>query len=198
MTKVLKALTSRAALVSALAFAIAMATISIVSAEDLGPAVGLKAPAIGTLPDQTGAPRAMAELMGSKGLVLVFFRSAQWCPYCQGQLISLNDGLPEIEKRGYRIAALSYDSTKILADFTAQRHIGYTLLSDPRSEIIDFYRLRDPQYPADSKAYGVPRPIIFVIDRDGVIKAKLFEETYRTRPPVSAITSTLDRLAGSN
>ena len=110
----------------------------------------------------------------------------------------MNDGLPEIEKRGYRIAALSYDSTKILADFTAQRHIGYTLLSDPRSEIIDFYRLRDPQYPADSKAYGVPRPIIFVIDRDGVIKAKLFEETYRTRPPVSAITSTLDRLAGSN
>jgi peroxiredoxin len=167
-------------------------------AEDLGPAVGTVAPSIGTPPDQTGKPRALSELMGSKGLVLMFFRSAAWCPYCQAQLIDMNGGRAEIERRGYRIAGLSYDQPKVLADFTEKRQIGYTFLSDPKSEVIDRYGLRDPQYPAGSFAYGVPRPIIFILDAQGVIKAKLFEETYKTRPPVSAVIAQIDVLGDTS
>ena len=47
-------------------------------AQDLGPAVGTKAPDIGTPSDQHGQPRTLASLMGAKGLVLLFFRSAAW------------------------------------------------------------------------------------------------------------------------
>jgi peroxiredoxin len=180
------------------AFLLVILLSPIASAEDLGPAVGTVAPSIGTPTDQTGKPRALADLMGDKGLVLMFFRSAKWCPYCQGQLLDMNTGVAEIEKRGYRIAALSYDSTKILADFTAQRSIGFTFLSDPKSEVIDRYKLRDPQYPAGSFAYGVPRPIIFILDTHGVIKAKLFEETYKTRPPVATVIAKLDALAATD
>jgi peroxiredoxin len=166
-------------------------------AEDLGPAVGTVAPSIGTPPDQTGKPRALADLMGSKGLVLMFFRSAAWCPYCQAQLIDMNGGLAEIEKRGYRLAGLSYDQPKVLADFTEKRQIGYTFLSDPKSEVIDRYNLRDPQYPPGSFAYGVPRPIIFILDTHGVIKAKLFEATFKTRPPVTAVIAQIDSLGAT-
>lgn len=173
-------------------------SLTAMAAEDLGPPVGMKAPDIGTPPDQTGKPRALSELMGKNGLVLVFFRSADWCPYCQRQLIDINGGLADIEKRGYKVAALSYDSPEILAAFTAKREIGFTFLSDPKSEVIDRYKLRDPQYPADNRAYGVPRPIIFILDSKGVIKAKLFEETYKTRPPVSQVVAKLDGLAGAN
>ena len=165
------------------------------AAEDLGPPVGSVAPSIGSPPDQTGQPRTMQQLMGSKGLVLLFFRSAGWCPYCQAQLIELNGGIAEIEKRGFKLAALSYDKPAVLADFTDKRHIAFTFLSDPNSEVIDRYALRDPQYKPGSMAYGVPRPIIFVLDPNGVIKAKLFEETYKTRPPVSAVLETLDKVA---
>jgi peroxiredoxin len=164
------------------------------SVEDLGPPVGVKAPDIGTRPDQTGKPRTLPDLMGKNGLVLMFFRSADWCPYCQAQLIEVNSGVAEIEKRGYRVAALSYDSPEILQAFTAKRHIAYTFLSDPKSEVIDTYKLRDPQYKPGSRAYGVPRPIIFVLDKDGVIKAKLYEESYKVRPPVTVVISTLDGL----
>jgi peroxiredoxin len=167
-------------------------------AEDLGPAVGTVAPSIGTPPDQTGTPRALADLMGDKGLVLMFFRSAAWCPFCQAQLMDMNTGVAEIEKRGYKIAALSYDAPKVLADFTEKRQIGYTFLSDPKSEVIDRYNLRDPQYPAGNFAYGVPRPIIFILDMRGVIKAKLFEETYKTRPPVSAVIAKIDAIDAGN
>jgi peroxiredoxin len=164
------------------------------AAEDLGPPVGTKAPDIGKRLDQTGKHRGLDDVMGPNGLVLMFFRSADWCPYCQAQLIDVNGGNAEIEKRGYRVAALSYDSPEILQTFTAKRHIAFTFLSDPKSEVIDLYKLRDPQYPPGSRAYGVPRPIIFILDRGGVIKAKLFEESFKVRPPVTAVISKLDEL----
>ena len=59
--------------------------------------------------------------------------------------------------------------------------------------IIDKYDLRDPQYKEGSLAYGVPRPIVFILSPEGVIKAKLFEETYKTRPPVEDILAALDK-----
>jgi peroxiredoxin len=166
------------------------------SAEDLGPAIGTTAPDIGTSIDQLGKPHRLLDLMGGNGLVLFFFRSADWCPYCQAQLIDVNGGVAEIEKRGYRMAGLSYDSPEILRAFTVKRHLTYTLLSDPKSEVIDRYKLRDPQYPPGSRAYGVPRPIIFVLDPSAEIKAKLYEESFKKRPPVTAVISKLDELGG--
>lgn len=42
-----------------------------------GPAVGDRVPDF-ALPDQNGSERRLAELMGAKGALLVFFRSADW------------------------------------------------------------------------------------------------------------------------
>lgn len=42
-----------------------------------GPAVGEKVPDF-TLPDQNGREWSLSQLMGSKGLLLVFVRSADW------------------------------------------------------------------------------------------------------------------------
>ena len=162
---------------------------------DLGPAMNAKAPDIGTPPDQTGTPRALASLMGEKGMVLFFFRSADWCPFCQAQMMDLNTAVAGIERRGYKMAGISYDSPAVLKTFIEKRNIGYTLLSDPKSVVIDRYKLRDPQYPPGNFAYGVPRPIIFILDKNGVIKAKLYEETYTKRPPATLVIETLDRLA---
>lgn len=78
--------------------------------------------------------------------------------------------------------------------FANKRNITYALLSDPKSEVIDRYGLRDPAYPPGNRAYGVPRPIIFFIDRSGTIKAKLFEETFKKRPPLSLVIETLDKI----
>lgn len=171
---------------------------SALSAEELGPPVGTTAFDIGTRLDQTRTPRVIADLMGKNGLILLFFRSADWCPYCQAQLIDVNGGTAEIEKRGYRVAALSYDSPETLAAFTVKRHITYVLLSDPQSEIIDRYKLRDPQYPPGNKAYGVPRPIIFILDSQATIKAKLYEESFKDRPPVSLVIAELDELGSGS
>lgn len=162
---------------------------------DLGPAVATKAPDIGHLMDQNNKPQSLSSLMGEKGMVLLFYRSAAWCPYCQAQLMDLNTGVGDIAKRGYSLVGLSYDAPQVLAAFTEKRSIGYTLLSDPGSKTIDLYGLRDPQYPEGHFAHGVPRPIIFILDRDGTIRSKLYEDTYKKRPPVGLVIETLDKLA---
>lgn len=164
---------------------------------DLGPSIGSRAPSMGAPQDETGKPRALETLVGEKGLVVFFFRSASWCPYCQAQLIDLNTGVADLAKRGYGLAGVSYEFPAVAAGFSADRDIKYPLLSDPKSEIIDRYNLRDPQYKPGSRAYGVPRPIILILDRNGVIKAKLYEETYKTRPPVGLVIETIDKLAVS-
>ena len=166
-------------------------------AQELGLRIGTKIPDIGTPSDQTGKQRSLSSLMGEKGLVLFFFRSADWCPYCQAQMMDLSTATAAIERRGYKMAGISYDTPEILSTFIERRKIAYALLSDPKSEIIDRYELRDPQYRPGSRAYGVPRPIILVIDRTGTIKAKLYEETYQKRPPATLVVETLDKIAAS-
>lgn len=46
-------------------------------ATGIGLAAGATAAAF-SLPDQSGQPRSLESLMGPQGLVLVFFRSADW------------------------------------------------------------------------------------------------------------------------
>ena len=163
-------------------------------AYDLGPPVGSKVPSIGMPQDETGKPRALETLAGENGTVLFFFRSAAWCPYCQLQLMDLNSGVADLAKRGYRLAGISYEPPAVDAEFVQKRGLKYPLLSDPKSEIIDRYKLRDPQYKKGSRAYGVPQPVIFILDRDGVVKAKLYEDTYTKRPPVKLVLETIDAL----
>ncbi len=160
---------------------------------DIGPAVGSKAPALHAT-DASGKAMTVKALAGKKGVVLMFFRSAKWCPYCQAQLLAMKAAPDALAARGYRLAAISYDAPAVLADFTAKRDINYVLLSDKGSTTIDAWALRDPQYKPDSIAFGVPMPGIFILAPDGTIRAKLAEQGYKTRPPLEAVLAAIDAL----
>lgn len=158
------------------------------------PAVGEKAPAVAGA-DISGKQRKLTALAGKKGTVLMFFRSASWCPYCKAQLIAMNDGAAApLASRGYTLVGLSYDDTAVLAKFAAERKVTWPLLSDPQSKVIDGWQLRDPAYPPGNRAHGVPRPAIYVIDKKGVIRARLMEDDYRKRPPVDVVLAAVDAL----
>jgi peroxiredoxin len=158
---------------------------------DVGPPVGAHIPAFFAR-DAGGKARTLGSVTGPKGVVLVFFRSSQWCPFCQVQLISLRDLTEPLASRGYRLAAISYQPPEELAQFALRRDIRYTLLSDKGSRTIDAFHLRDPQYKLGSIAYGVPQPSIFVIDPRGVIRAKLADEGFKVRPDNTAILAAVD------
>src|SRR5277367_480471 len=77
---------------------------------------GATAPLI-ALRDQTGRQQTLNTLAGPNGLLLLFFRSADWCPFCKGQLVNLEGAQKAFAAKGINVAAVSYDSPAILADF---------------------------------------------------------------------------------
>ena len=46
-------------------------------------------------------------------------------------------------------------------------------------------------------AYGVPKPVIFIIDPNGKIQGKLAMEGYRDRPPFEDVMAEVDRILGA-
>ncbi len=79
-------------------------------------------------------------IRGPKGALLVFFQSADWDFYSKWQLLDLQRSKEECDRQGLGIAAVSYDSVAILADFAKRKRITFPLLSDPQSRIIQSFR----------------------------------------------------------
>ena len=73
----------------------------------------------------------------------------------------------------------------MLKKFSDGAKITFPLLSDPESKTIDSYHIRNEA--AKGRAEGVPNPGTFVVDREGVIRAKLFLEGYRDRHTTEAL-----------
>jgi peroxiredoxin len=157
-------------------------------------ATGAKMPAAFAAKDAAGKPRSLASVAGKKGTVLVLFRSAKWCPYCQAQLKELKAAQADLGARGYNIVGLSYDAPETLAAFAQKTGINYALLSDEKSAMIDALGLRDPAYAAGSFAAGVPKSSTLIIDKAGVVRWKSVASDYKVRPQNSAILAAVDSL----
>ncbi len=181
-----------------------------VNVSKLGPQVGAAVPDFG-LPDQHGKTRTLRSVMGPKGAMIVFYRSADWCPYCKTQLLDLQAQYATLQKDGLGLVGISYDSQEILAAFSEQHGITFPLLSDVGSATIKRYGIlntvaeeglgpngKDPQVIAQVKLYvsanganerqrGIPFPGTFIVDRGGRVKARFFEDSYTVRNTVSSI-----------
>lgn len=161
---------------------------------DFGPAVGATLPAI-EAQDETGAVRTLASLAGASGTVLLITRSADWCPFCQQQMIGLEGIRGEIEQRGFKLAALTTDTVDELARFDDRREIGYPMLSDEQADIVRQLDLLDPTQPPNRRHNGLPVPTILILSPQGAVLAKLGDASYRVRPAPEVVLSTLDNLS---
>lgn len=139
---------------------------------------GVKAPEI-ALADQTGKPQTLSTLTGPNGLLLLFFRSADWCPFCKGQLVDLERAQKLFTAKGINVAGVSYDSPQVLAQFSQRKSITYPLLSDSGSKLIDAFGIRNVE--ATGTQAGIPVPGYYLLDKQGVIDKTFFEEGYINR-----------------
>jgi hypothetical protein len=95
--------------------------------------------------------------------------------------VQLDRKREEFEKRGIKVAALSFDPVAVLEHFSQRTGVKVTLLSDPESEVIRAFGVLNESVAKDNQAYGIPNPGDFLIDENGVVKAKFFEEKYADR-----------------
>jgi peroxiredoxin len=68
----------------------------------------------------------------------------------------------------------------VLAKFSDKHNISFPLLSDPGSKTINAYGLLNKE-AVGGRAEGIPYPGTMLIDKDGVIRAKLFLEGFKER-----------------
>ena len=188
----------------------------------LGPQVGEKVPDF-SLKDQYGNPQTLKSIMGPKGAMLVFVRSADWCPYCKTQLVDLQGGIEQVRKQGLGVATMSYDPVEILAGFTKQHGITYTMLADVGSVTIKKFGLLnpvpewaldpalkdDPQVQAEVQKYvsvvrpsaamvGIAFPGNIIVDTEGRVKQRFFEDFYIERNTVSSMMLKLGGAASNS
>jgi peroxiredoxin len=198
------------ALISAASVATSAQDVRRVNVSKLGPQVGQTVPDF-SLADQHGTKRTLQSIMGPKGAMVVFYRSADWCPYCKTQLLELQSQYDTLRKDGLGLVGISYDSQDILQAFSQQHGITFPLLSDVGSATIKRYGIlntvaeeglgpkgNDPDVIARVKLYvsanganerqrGIPFPGTFIVDRSGRVKARFFEDSYTVRDTVSSI-----------
>ncbi len=174
---------------SMVAFLIPVITLlaAVALAAEPGPQVGAKFPHELAAPDQSGKPQTLASLMGEKGVAILFVRSADWCPFCKGQLVDANRHAARFRALGLNVVSVSVDDVAKIAEFATSQKIEYAMLADPKGAINLSLGIRDEQYPVGSAQFGVPRPTLYVVDRSGTIRLRYMEPTYRTRPDLEAV-----------
>jgi len=147
---------------------------------EVGPELGKPAPPI-TVMNTLQQPVTIQQLSGDKGLIILFFRSADWCPFCKRHLIELNDHAEKFRKLGYGLAAISYDNTAILKEFSEHKNISYPLLSDQDVKTMSAYNIVNSKYTIGDDNYGIPYPGVVVIDNVGKVIDKHFFKGYKNR-----------------
>lgn len=176
----------------------------------LGPQVGQTVPDF-SLTDQNGKVWTRASIMGPKGALLLFYRSADWCPYCKTQLLDLQSRLDELRAKGLGVAAISYDPGPTLTEFAGRKHITFPLLSDAGSATIKKFGILnpmpemafgpdkdDPEVVAELQKYvsggrtspswvGIAFPGTFILDAQGRVVSRFFEDYYVERATFSNI-----------
>ena len=119
--------------------------------------------------------------------------------------MELQDQLETLKEQGMGVAAISYDSVEVLSDFAQRRGITFPLLADDDSSVITEFGILntvaaegmgenadDPEVQADVAKYvsafgaramivGTPYPGTFMVDGDGKVTSRFFEEFYRER-----------------
>ena len=121
------------------------------------------------LPDQTGTPRKLSDLLQA-GPVVLFWYPAAMTTGCTREACHFRDIAAEFEAVGAQRVGISADSVDKQKQFDDKHDLGYPLLSDESKDV--------------AKAYGVTRRIIpgnkrttFVIGQDGKLVDVISSET---------------------
>jgi peroxiredoxin len=91
----------------------------------------------------------------------------------------LQKEMKSLTDAGVTVVAISYDAVDVLAKFAKNQKIEFALLSDPDHKAIEAYGLFNKE--VTGKFEGIPYPGTMIVDKEGVIRAKLFFEGYAKR-----------------
>lgn len=160
-----------------------------------GVPVGERAPSF-VLPDARGGTVALDDLLADGPVVITFYRGS-WCPVCNLELAALLAVHDDIRALGASLVAVNPQTPDASLELADRLALDFAVLTDTDQEVAGAYRirfeltgpLRDlydqfdlglPDQNADH-SWRLPVPATFVLDREGVVRARHVDADYRTR-----------------
>lgn len=172
--------------------------------------VGDKAPSF-SLPGVNGKSVPSIQLIEKGPLVINFYRGG-WCPYCNLELKAYQDILPEIEKLGAQLIAISPNlpdkslSTKeknslafeVLSDIGNKTAREFGLVFTLDDKIRPIYKQFGINIPEDNgdESYELPFPATYVVNSDGTIVLAFVDADYTKRLDPAEVIKALKTLKG--
>jgi hypothetical protein len=90
--------------------------------------------------------------------------------------------MEDFDEQNIAVYALSYDEADALRDFRDAHAISYTLLSDPESDVIRSFGILNTLIDEDDHPwYGIPYPGAYVVNAEGFITHKFFDNNLAVR-----------------
>lgn len=155
------------------------------------------------LKDQSGAEVNLKDLRKKGPVVLVFYRG-YWCPYCNKELTRLQDSLTLITDKGAQLVAITSEAadgisktiekTKAIFPILYDEEMKVSKAYDVAYEVDEKYRNRQKGFGTDllainqqkEKAY-LPVPAVYIVNKEGSVVYRFFNEDYKKRPWVKDI-----------
>lgn len=156
--------------------------------------------------DQNGNLISLKELR-KKGPVVVLFYRGNWCPYCNRELKRLNDSLQLITAKGATLVAITPEGKEGIDSTIAKTGAAFSIISDEGMKIANDYKV---SFAVDDRTVGryknagidllklnnqkqamLPVPAVYIINRDGTVTFRYFDENYRKRVSVKEILGAL-------
>ena len=156
-----------------------------------------------SLPDATGQPVTLTELLADGPAVIVFYRGA-WCPYCNIALGAYQRELaPALAARGIALAAIRPPLPHGSLTMKEKLALEFPVLSDPANTVAEALGIAYTTAP-DVVATGLkigtdltavngqdvvrlPMPTVLVIDSDRVVRFADVHPDYTQRTEVATI-----------
>jgi len=163
-----------------------------------------------TLPNARGGDLSLTNTLARGPVVLSFYRGG-WCPYCNLELRALQQALPDIERLGATLVAVSPQTPDeslstaekndlaypVLSDVNSRTALAYGIAFDLAKELRPIYARFGHALPDRNgdESWTLPIPATFIIDRDGTIVLAYVDVDYRNRLEPSEVIAVLEKLA---
>lgn len=152
--------------------------------------------------DQDGNEVRLKDLL-KKGQVVVVFYRGQWCPYCNKHLQKLQDSLQQITDKGATVVAITPELPENVDKTVEKTKASFPILYDENLKIMKAYeveflvpentltRYRNAGIKIDENngknGNYLPVPATYIINKDGFITYRFFNQDYKKRPSVKEI-----------
>lgn len=159
--------------------------------------------------DQDGKEVNIKDLR-KKGPVVIMFYRGYWCPFCSKALKRFQDSLSYITDKGATVIAVTPETQTFVDSTVAKTGASFSIISDKDMEISRKYGVVYKVEPKtvgryknagidllkqnDQKEAALPVPAVYIINRDGTVSYRFFNEDYKKRPSVAEIAEAVTKI----